>query len=79
MALINEMQMKSVFWSFAYGDYDPSSQPSASTALNKLNNSLHPGAVYLLHAVSKTNSIILGDFIDQARSEGYTFKLVVNK
>ena len=79
LALSNEMQMKSVFWSFAYGDYDPSSQPSAPTALNKLNNSLHPGAVYLLHAVSKTNSIILGDFIDQARSKGYTFKLVVNK
>lgn len=79
MALINEMQMKSVFWSFAYGDYDPSSQPSAATALNKLNSSIHPGAVYLLHAVSSTNSNILGTFIDQARSEGYTFKLVVNK
>ena len=79
MALINEMQMKSVFWSFAYGDYDPSSQPSAAAALNKLNSSLHPGAVYLLHAVSSTNSNILGTFIDQARSEGYTFKLVVNK
>ncbi|MGM9568383.1 MAG: polysaccharide deacetylase family protein [Clostridia bacterium] len=79
MALMNEMEMKSVFWSFAYGDYNPVSQPPVSSSLNNLNNRLHPGAVYLLHAVSSTNSKILGSFIDQARNQGYTFKLVVNK
>lgn len=79
LALINEMEMKSVFWSFAYGDYNPASQPSASSALNSLNSRLHPGAVYLLHAVSSTNSKILGSFIDQARNQGYTFKLIINK
>ncbi len=78
MALVEALHMKSVFWSFAYGDYDTSNQPSESAALTKLKSRLHPGAVYLLHAVSATNANILGQFIDYARSLGYTFELVSN-
>ena len=37
---------------------------------------LHPGAIYLLHAVSSTNTEILGGFIDEARQRGYTFALL---
>lgn len=79
LALVSEMNLKSVFWSFAYNDYNPGSQPSPSTALQNLNRKLHPGAVYLIHAVSSTNCSILGNFIDQTRNEGYTFQLVVNQ
>ena len=32
-----------------------------------------PGAVYLLHAVSDTNTAVLGSLIDDARQQGYTF------
>lgn len=78
MQLINSMNMKSVFWSFGYGDYS-TSQPGAASSLAKLKNRLHPGAVYLLHAISSTNAAILGDFIDYARAQGYTFALIVNK
>ena len=35
---------------------------------------LHPGAVILLHAVSKDNADALGRIIDAAREKGYTFK-----
>ena len=63
-----------VFWSFAFYDWDPENQMAQDVALEQTVSSLHPGAIYLLHAVSSTNTAILGDFIDQAQSQGYTFK-----
>ena len=36
-----------------------------SNALDLLCERLHPGAIYLLHAVSETNATILGDFIEE--------------
>ncbi len=78
LMLVKNMGLKSVFWSFAYYDYDVKKQPSASSALSKLNSALHPGAVYLLHAVSDTNASILGNFIDHVRNMGYEFSLIYN-
>lgn len=75
LAVVNNCNYKSVFWSFAYQDYDTNNQPDPTEALDKLMNKLHPGAIYLLHAVSTTNTEILGDFIDQARAAGYEFVL----
>lgn len=73
LALASEMGYSTWFWSFAYKDWDVNSQTDSATALNKLNNRLHCGAIYLLHAVSPTNAAILGDFIDNARAQGYEF------
>lgn len=75
IALINNLNYKSVFWSFAYLDYDVENQPDPAESLQKIISKLHPGAIYLLHAESETNTQILGDFIDQARAQGYEFKL----
>lgn len=74
-ALLNNLNYKSVFWSFAYLDYDVNNQPNPGESLQKLMDCLHPGAIYLLHAESETNTQILGDFIDQARAQGYEFKV----
>ncbi len=75
VALLNNLNYKSVFWSFAYLDYDVENQPDPAESLQKTIDCLHPGAIYLLHAESETNTQILGDFIDQARAQGYEFKL----
>lgn len=75
IALINNLNYKSVFWSFAYLDYDVENQPEPTESLQKIVSKLHPGAIYLLHAESETNTQILGDFIDQARAQGYEFKV----
>ena len=75
LALLNNLNYKSVFWSFAYLDYDVENQPDPTESLQKLVNCLHPGALYLVHAESETNAKILGDFIDQARAQGYEFKV----
>jgi delta-lactam-biosynthetic de-N-acetylase len=72
-ALMEQAGYTPVFWSFAYADYDTDNQPDQTSSLAYMLESLHPGAVYLLHAVSETNTKVLGDFIDGARAQGYTF------
>ena len=75
LAQTQELGYKTLFWSYAYKDWDPNNQMGADKALPKITNALHPGAIYLLHAVSPDNAQILGDFIDNARNAGYEFQL----
>ena len=75
LALLQSMGYKSLFWSFAYKDYDVNDQPLTIEALAKIVDKCHPGALYLLHAVSKTNTQILGEVIDQIRAQGYTISV----
>lgn len=72
LAVVSNCGYRSVFWSFAYADWDRENQPDPTEALNKVTDSLHPGAIYLLHAVSSTNASILDDFLTNAENEGYT-------
>lgn len=72
LAVISNCGYRSAFWSFAYADWDRNNQPDPQEALQKLESSLHPGAIYLLHAVSETNTNILDAFLTYAESQGYT-------
>lgn len=76
LSMTKNLGYKTVFWSFAYNDWDTENQPDASYAKNKILDNLHDRAILLLHAVSKTNTEILGDIIDSARDLGYKFKLI---
>lgn len=71
LALTHKMGYHTVLWSYTYMDYDTDNQISYTEAMNKVKGGLHPGAVYLFHAESKTNAAILGDFIDWVREQGY--------
>ena len=73
LALAQELGYKSIFWSFAYADWDTQNVAEPAAALQKVTESTHPGAIFLLHAVSPTNAEILGQAIDSIRSQGYTF------
>lgn len=73
LALVQQMGYRSVFWSFAYRDWVTDDQPDPTEALATLQKRTHPGAIYLLHAVSKTNTEIMGQFIDDTRAAGYEF------
>ena len=73
LALVQSCGYKSLFWSFAYQDWYTDNQPNPSDALNSMLNKAHPGAIYLLHAVSSTNAQVLGDFIDGMQEKGYVF------
>ena len=72
---VQQMGYKTLFWSFAYKDWDKDGGAGAAAALQKTTSALHDGAIYLLHAVSPDNAAMLPDFIDAARAGGYTFKL----
>ncbi|MGL5973159.1 MAG: polysaccharide deacetylase family protein [Oscillospiraceae bacterium] len=76
LKLAEDMGYKTLFWSFAYKDWDEKKQIGPEKALNAVKNGLHPGAIYLLHSVSKDNAEILGDFIDYAIEQGYNFQLM---
>lgn len=75
LAKTMECGYQSVLWSYAYADWDVNNQPDYETAYQKLVKAAHPGAIYLLHSVSKTNSEVLPSVIDKLISEGYTFKV----
>lgn len=73
----NDLGYKSIFWSYAYADWDPDAQPDKTTTLKAILDSTHPGEIMLLHAVSKTNAEILGDVIDGVKKQGYTFTVKI--
>ncbi|MGL5330659.1 MAG: delta-lactam-biosynthetic de-N-acetylase [Peptostreptococcaceae bacterium] len=76
LAMTKELGYTTVFWSFAYDDWDPKKQPDPEYAKTKILDNLHDGSILLLHAVSQTNADILGDVIDSATSDGYSFELL---
>lgn len=75
LAITKSLGYKSVFWSFAYVDYDTKKQPEKQAAFNRITKAAHSGGIYLLHAVSKTNAEIIGNVIDSLRGQGYTLDI----
>ncbi len=74
LAMTKELGYQTIFWSFAYADFDVNKQPNPDYARKLISDNLHNGAIMLLHAVSKTNTLILDDVIKDARAQGYTFE-----
>lgn len=72
--LVQNAGFESVFWSSAYADWDVNNPKGKQYAFDTVTSRLHPGCVLLLHAVSPDNADALGDIIDYAISQGYTFK-----
>jgi len=64
----------SVFWSYAYKDYDVNDQKGADYAYKMVMDNLHNGAVYLLHAVSKDNTEALDRIIKDIKAQGYEIR-----
>ena len=73
LALCTELGYRTVFWSFAYADWDNNAQMSEAKAKEKLLSTLHPGEVLLLHPTSATNAAILDDLLTEIESRGYRF------
>lgn len=73
LALADDLGYKSVFWSFAYADWDVDNPADPKEAFNQITSHTHNGEIMLLHAVSKTNAEILGDVIDEVIKQGYQF------
>jgi peptidoglycan-N-acetylmuramic acid deacetylase len=68
-----QLGYRTVFWSFAYRDWDTANQPSEPDAIDLLRARAHNGGIFLLHAVSKTNAAILDTVLKEWKSSGYEF------
>ena len=73
LSVVNDYGYKTVFWSFAYADWDNHKQMSADAAKKKIFDNLHNGEIMLLHPTSATNAEILRDVICELKSMGYRF------
>ena len=68
-----KMGYKTVFWSFAYADWDNNKQMSKEKARNKILDNVHNGEIMLLHPTSSTNAEILQEIIQELKRQGYRF------
>lgn len=73
LSISDDMDYKTVFWSFAYNDWDTSNQKGADYAFNQIVPYLHDGAVMLIHACSSDNADVLDRLITYIIDQGYTF------
>lgn len=74
LKISHQLGYTSVFWSFAYKDWIVDDQRGADYAYKSIMRRIHPGAILLLHTVSKDNAEALGKVIDDLRKQGYEFK-----
>lgn len=74
LALSEELGYHNVFWSLAFKDWLVDQQKGWKYAYDHITSQIHPGAILLLHTVSKDNAEALGQVIDDLRKQGYQFK-----
>lgn len=78
LKLADTLGYKTIFWSFAYRDWNPDLQKGAAYAFEQVTPYIHDGAILLLHAVSKDNADALEEIINYAKNLGYEFKSLDN-
>ena len=76
LCMTKDLGYTSVFWSFAHLDYDEKNQPPVATTLTRILDGSHPGAIYLLHGISSSDTQALGAAIDGLRKQGYGFAVL---
>ncbi len=74
LAASKQLGYTNVFWSVAYKDWDVNAQRGSQYAFSEVVKQLHPGAIILLHSVSKDNTEALARIVDEASRQGYVFK-----
>lgn len=63
-----------VFWSIAFIDWNTNDQKGWRYSYDNIMRQVHPGAIILLHTVSKDNADALERVIHDLKKQGYTFK-----
>jgi peptidoglycan-N-acetylmuramic acid deacetylase len=74
IALANKQGYTHAFWSLAYVDWITDQQKGAQYAYDNIMKQIHPGAILLLHTVSKDNADALESAVKDLKKQGYTFK-----
>lgn len=63
-----------VMWSLAFVDWHTNRQRGWQYSYDNIMKQIHPGAILLLHTVSKDNAEALEKAIQDLKKRGYTFK-----
>lgn len=71
LAFSDQLGYKTLFWSFAYADWNNDKQPDPARALEKILAHLHNGEVMLLHPTSATNAAIMDRLLCEIEKQGY--------
>jgi peptidoglycan-N-acetylmuramic acid deacetylase len=74
MALAKDAGYTHVFWSLAYVDWYTDQQKGGQYAYDKIISQAFPGAIMLLHTVSKDNAEALEKVLQELKKQGYQFK-----
>ncbi|NMA82479.1 MAG: delta-lactam-biosynthetic de-N-acetylase [Epulopiscium sp.] len=73
LQITQNLGYKTIFWSMAYKDWVVDEQPGKEVAYQHVMDNHHPGAIILLHAVSKSNTEALDQILKDLKAEGYRF------
>ena len=76
MKLLNENHYVGVFWSLAYVDWHQDKFYGNQYSYHAVMKRIHPGAILLMHTVSKDNAVDLEKIIVDLKNEGYVFKSI---
>lgn len=71
--LTRKLGYRTIFWSMAFGDWDPDNQPGSDVSYNHVLDNYHDGAIILLHAVSESNTQALDAILKDIKALGYRF------
>ena len=74
MQIAKEEGYTHVFWSLAFVDWNLNQQRGWQYSYDNIMRQVHPGAVMLLHTVSKDNADALEKVIKDLKKKGYKFK-----
>ncbi|HET7657374.1 MAG TPA: delta-lactam-biosynthetic de-N-acetylase [Bacillales bacterium] len=74
LALTHQLGYTNVFWSLAFKDWETNNQKGWRYSYDNVMKQIHPGAILLLHTVSKDNAEALPKIIEDLRKKGYSFK-----
>lgn len=72
--LAKEQGYTHVMWSLAFVDWKVNEQKGWQYAYDNIMRQIHPGAVILLHTVSKDNADAMEKALQDLKKKGYTFK-----
>ena len=73
MRWTNELGYKTIFWSFAYADWDNNRQPDPAASIERIMTHTHDGMVILLHPTGATNAAIMDELLTRWKAQGYRF------
>ena len=73
LQITKDMGYTTVFWSLAYVDYDVDKQPGAQYVIDHFNKYIHPGAIPLIHNISRSNAEALDAVLTNLEQAGYSF------